>query len=294
MRALFAKLHFGLNRRRKKTAYREVVDAFHQDPIAAYGLYHLISDTGLLSASAKRQLKPYVTNVETRLTLSEDDLQIKLPMKYEPITDVEHDTLTFVIGEAIREFDKDIQSANETLLLAELRGINSILGKHSSHTASISHELDINILVRNLLLRCGTRKKYQRPDGTSNIEPGDYFIISRLRKADSFFTGVFREERNLDIGDVVEIKTDWGSGYATATRLAGQSNFTRAWTIHQVRRAIPPKGDLVIVHAKEGIFYVPKPRFKVSVDQFVKLICHHDADMSLDPTLYSPDYDSAV
>lgn len=291
---MLERFNFRLERRRKQAAYQEVVEAFQSDPIAAYGLYLLVNDSGLLSRRAQRRLRPFVENVEHRMQLTDDALKIKIPMDFDPITDVEHDTLTYVIAEALREFTRDIDSVKDKLLLAQMRGINSILERHASHTASISFEIDICAVVGKLLDRCAKGKKYQQPDGTSNIEDGDYFVVSRLRQFDTSFTKSYRDERNLKVGDIVECTTDWGRGYVTAFRLSGESNYTRIWSIHQVRKALTPDSALVIIHEKEGHFVSPLPHYRSAVNNFVELICTHDLDRSPDPTTYSPDYESAV
>ncbi len=128
---------------RQRVAYHEVVAAFHDDPIAGYGLFELLCDSHLLSARSQKALEPYVRNVDQRLALHEDDWKVRLPLKFEPITDQEYDTLTFVIAEALRELYRDLQSAHDDILIAQLRGINNTLQRHSHQTASISNEFII-------------------------------------------------------------------------------------------------------------------------------------------------------
>lgn len=294
MRSLFERFSFSRKSKRQAAAYNEVIDAFHQDPIAGYGLYHLVNDSGLLSATSQHKLKPYVENVEKRIELDPKELRIQLPMKYVPITDVEHDTLTFVIAQAIREFDRDLDNTTDKLILPELHGVNRILKKHFRHTASISYELDVCSLVGKLLKRCGRRKKYLQRDGSSNIIEGDFFVLSRLRRQNDYFTLTYRNERSLKDGDVVEIATDWGNGYSGAHRLTGETHYTRPWTIHEIQRAISRDSDLVIIHEKEGHFVELLPRYQAAVHRFIQLIRAHDVDKSLDPAIYSPDYDSAI
>ena len=194
-------------RRRQASAFREVVVAFQSDPVAAYGLFHLLKDADLLSRRQKIKLTPYLLNVENRLGLHPSELRIKLPMKFEPITDIEEDTLTYVIGRALQQFESSVSKADETILIAALRGLNGTLRRHSEQTASISQELDICNLLRTILAACAKKITYQRADKSFKVQAGDYFVVSNLKRSKTYFPVSHLTERNLSVGDVVLLES---------------------------------------------------------------------------------------
>jgi len=73
--------------------------------------YHLLDDAGLISTDAIKELEPLITSIEQRLHLDDEASKIALPMPFEPLTDIEYDTLTSVIAQALREFAQQFRAS---------------------------------------------------------------------------------------------------------------------------------------------------------------------------------------
>ncbi|GAB5521312.1 MAG: hypothetical protein RhofKO_35630 [Rhodothermales bacterium] len=275
-------------RRKQEVAHNEVLEAFYTDPIAGYGLYHLMRDADLLSEAAQEDLQPLVANAAHRLTLDEDDLRIQLPMQFEPLTDVEHDTLTYVIARAIDELLRDLPRADEPLRLAELMGINATLERHIEDTASFTHELRLSQVLSKLVQCCGTPIEFRRPDQSVNAQEGDFFIVTDLKQARRRFLKEFLLERDLEPGAVLQIIDVWPHEYLRVERFSKQVAYSKEWFFQRPYRALPQKPNQAVVHRREGSLYRLDARYENAVTRFIELYQQHQADQSPDPSQYQP------
>ena len=275
-------------RRARAIAKNEVLALVRESPSAAYGLYCLLMDAELLSRSAKAELEPLMRKIEHRLTLGEEPLPITLPLPFEPLTDVEFDTLTLVIGRALKEFAHQLPTTDPDRRLPELLGLNALLRQHVQHTASLTYEVTLNALLEPLLRHCGDVFASNTPDGGSVVEPGDFFQINRPGRSKRHFYKAFLSERNLAQGSFVRIDEVWSHGYHRARFLLGGTQYSQAWVIEKVRRSVPQKGHLTAIHAKEGTFFRPHARYAAAIDDLIELYRAHTVDLSADPKTYQP------
>ncbi|MEM6646389.1 MAG: hypothetical protein AAF730_09055 [Bacteroidota bacterium] len=275
-------------RRKQEVARNEVLEAFYTDPIAGYGLYHLLRDAGLLSAAAQDELQPLVANAAHRLTLDEAALRIQLPMQFEPLTDIEHDTLTYVIARAIEELLRDLPSTDAPLRLAELKGLNTTLERHRDDTASFTHELRLADVLAKLVRCCGTAIDFERADRSVNVEVGDFFVVTDLKQARRRFIKAFLDERNMDAAEVLQVVDVWPHGYLRVERFGKQVAYSQEWFFQRPYRALPKEPTQAVVHRREGQLYRLSPGYAEAVARFIALYQQHQADHSPDPTHYRP------
>ncbi len=282
------RLLFRKRRAEQRAAKQEVLEEIRQNPIGGFGLYQLLDDAGLISRDAKKELKPLITSIEQRLHLDDEALKISLPMPFEPITDVEYDTLTAVIGKALREFARALPHLDEQLRLVELLGINDTLQRHVPHTAAIVYEVSLEQILHPLLLYCGKHLPFYRPDRMSNAQPGDFFRITELRRSKQKFSRKFIEERNIDEGEIVQVDEVWDKGYLRAQRLTRTSKYSREWRFDYLQRSLPNEEQLTAVHKDEGELYRLNTKYEGAVIRFIGLYQAHMEDQSIDPTTYQP------
>ena len=282
------RLLFGKKRAEQRAARHEVLEEIKQNPIGGYGLYHVLDDAGLLSKDTKEDLASLIASIEQRLHLPDDALTITLPLPFEPITDIEHDTLTSVIGQALREFAQKLPGLKEPLLLAELFGLNDMLKRHAEHTASIDYEAHLEHVLAPLLKACGTRLPFYRPDRMVNAQPGDYFHVTQLRRSKQKFSRAFLEERNIQEGEVVQIEEIWDKGYLFVRRLSYTASYSREWTFDYLDRRLPWDDHFTAVNKDEGVLYRLGSKYTDAVRDFIKLYQAHREDRSEDPTRYRP------
>ena len=275
-------------RTEQRVAEQEVLEEIRQNPIGGYGLYHVLDDAGLLSRRAKKELAPLIAGIAQRLHLDEESLKISLPMPFEPITDVEYDTLTFVIGQALQEFARELPHADEPLRLAQLLGINDMLERHVSDTAAITYEVSLEQILYPLLQHCGERLPFYRPDRRSNARPGDFFCVTQLRRSRQKFSRTFIEERNLQEGEIVQVEEVWDKGYVCVLRLMHTSDYSREWTFDYIQRKLPMERLLTAIHHEEGELYRMNTRYEGAVLRFIGLYQLHMKDQSIDPAKYQP------
>ena len=282
------RLLFGKKRAQQQAARQEILEEIKHNPIGGYGLYHVLEDAGLLSKETKKELQPIIARIAPRLNLNEEALKITLPMQFEPITDIEHDTLTAVIGKALKEFGRAIPNLEDSLRLAELFGLNDMLERHLKHTAAIDYEVRLEQILVPLLKHCGKRLPYHRPDRLPNAQPGDFFHITMLRRSKQRFAKQFMAERNIEEGEVVQVDEVWEQGYLRARRLSYASTYSRAWMFEYLNRQLPQEGHLTVVQKDEGLLYRLNARYEKVINQFVTLYRAHLPDQSEDPTMYRP------
>lgn len=275
-------------RRAREIAKNEVLALVRESPSAAYGLYCLLDDAGLLTPHTRAELAPLMRKIEHRLTLGEEPLPITLPLPFDPITDVEFDTLTLVIGRTMRQFAERLDQITPERRLPELLGLNALLRQHVQHTASLAYELALEDLLAPLLHHCGDAFTSHKPDGRSEVEPGDFFQIDRLDRSKKYFYAAFLTERKLGRGAYVRIDEVWSRGYHQARFLLGGASYSQAWFIEKIHRGIPKEGHLTVIHAKEGTFFRPHARFAAAIDDLIELYRAHTVDLSADPSTYQP------
>ena len=279
-------------RRKRRAAQRaarqEILTELQENPIGAYGLYHLMEDAGLLDAKTKEELAPSIARVEQRLSLRDEDLIIALPLPFEPITDIEHDTLTLVIGDALREFAQGLPDLNEPLRLAQLLGINDMLERHLTHTASISYEVSLEQILVPLLLHCADRLPYYRPDRLCNAQPQDFFRITNLKRSKQKFSSKFILERALQEQEIVCLEDVWPKGYMQVQRFTYTASYSKTWTFYRIGKSIPKKAHLTVVHNEEGMLYRLHARYDAAVRRLIDLYSQHREDYSPDATTYQP------
>lgn len=275
-------------RNEQRAARQEVLEEIRQNPIAGYGLYRLLDDAGLIAKEAKEELEPLVAGIEQRLHLGEEALKITLPMSYEPITDIEYDTLTSVIAQALQEFAQELPDLDETLRLPELLGLNDMLERHIAHTAAIDYEVSLEHVLFPLLHHCGKKLSFYRPDRRRNAQPGDFFRITQLRRSRQKFSKKFIEERNIENKEIVQVDALWDKGYVRVQRLARTSEYTREWQFEYLERALPNEGRLTVVHKDEGELYRLNTKYEAAVVRFIALYQAHMDDQSVDPETYQP------
>ena len=282
------RLLFGKKRAQQRAARQEVLEEIRHNPIGGYGLYHLLDDAGLIAELDKEELAPLIARIEKRLHLPDEALKITLPMPFEPVTDIEHDTLTSVIGHALREFAQALPTLAEPLRLAELFGINDMLKRHVEHTASITYEVRLEQVLVPLLKHCGKRLPYHRPDRMPNAQPGDYFHITRVKRSKQKFVSSFLKERNIQEGEVVEVEEVWEKGYLCVRRFTHTAIYSREWAFDYLERKLPRDKHLTAINKEEGILYRLDTKYAGVVKDFIELYQAHREDHSEDPTQYRP------
>ncbi|MCB0717684.1 MAG: hypothetical protein KDD65_04525 [Bacteroidetes bacterium] len=276
-------------RRRQQAARREVIAAFHSDPIAAYGLYELLLDSDLLSAGTQRLLMPYVQEVEHRMSLSDDELEIQLPIQITPITDGEYDTITAVIARALREFHDDLSNeADIRKLHAELRGVCDSLKRHQKHTASITYEIDPMELIRDVVGRFGKVRPRERKKIGPPLAVGDFAEMLNDNPIRRAFSQGLMNERDLGEGDIVVVDKLLESGYAVAKRIIGKSRYTVPWSIPKLNYNVSMNPNEVLLHRSEVRAIDVELPYRRLIDEFIELITIHIVDYSLDPARYQP------
>jgi len=274
---------------KQKAAYQEVVEELRTNPIGGYGLYHLLDDADMLSKAAKKELEPLVIKVENRLRLKDEELIFELPLNYEPITDEEYDTLTFLIAELIRAFLDNLSHGSERLILAELMGINDTLERHIGHTSSLRRELSLEQVLVPMLHHCGDVIHQERSRRREvYLRPGDYFHVRNLARSKRWFPGHYLAERRLNRDEVVRVDEVWHKGYFQARRINHSARYTRRWKFFRLRKKLPKDNDLAAVYLEEGRVYRLETKFMDPIYRFTQLFEAHAPDYSYDPDRYQP------
>lgn len=269
-------------------AQREVVEELRTNPIGGYGLYHLMNDAGLLSKAAKKELAPLIAKVENRLKFKDEELIFELPLNFEPITDEEYDTLTYLIAEVIRNFVDALPHASERLRLAELMGISDTLERHIGHTSSLRRELSLEEILIPILHHCGTVVNESRYGRNLSVRPGDYFHVRNLARSKRWFPKHYLSERRMNRGEVVRVEEGWPKGYFLAKRINHKARYTRRWKFFRIRKKLPKDNSLAAVFSEEGRIYRLETKFMDPVYRFIQLFEAHAPDYSYDPERYQP------
>lgn len=285
---LFARLMPWGRRAEQRAAFREVLIEIRHDPMAGCGLYYLLDDAGLLADAAKKALAPLIDSIEHRATLDEEDLKIKLPMAFEPITDVEQDTLTAVIGDALKTFARSLPKLGEREKLLELLGLNDVLRRHAVHTAPLTFEVALDDVLAPLLQHCGERIRAYRKDRLSDARPGDYFQATRLKQRTRRFPRKYVAERDLEKHEVVRVEKVWKRGYFRVRRLSRRARYSRRWRLAGAGTRLPKDDAVAVVHHEEGQLYRLDHRYEAAVSDFVACFGLHLADQSVNPFTYQP------
>ena len=273
---------------RQRAAHKEVVQVLYTSPIAGYGLYHLLDDAGLISNKAKVELEPVLLLIEERFKLDDSELDIRLPLKFEPLSDEEFDTLTYLIGELIRNFVEALPHNPVELTLAELRGINATLEKHIGQTSSLKRELTEEQVLFPLLRTWGEKFRPHETYKNREIRPGDYFHVRNLARSMRWFPKKYVIERRLNRGEIVRVQEVWRKGYLRVQRLGYTARYTRKWGFYRARKQLPRDNRQAVVFHEEGQLYRLDPLFIKPVLNFTELFQHHSIDYSYDPDRYRP------
>ena len=271
-------------------AQKEVVEELRTNPIGGYGLYHLLDDAGLISNAAKEELEPLILKVENRLRFRDEDLIFELPLNYEPITDEEYDTLTFLIAELIRKFVDELPHASERLRLAEIQGINNTLQRHIGHTSSLRRELSLEEILIPMLHHCGEviHHEKSRRRRYADLRPGDYFHVRNLARSKRWLPGHYLAERRLNRDEVIRVVEVWDKGYFLAKRINHKARYTRRWKFFRLRKKLSKDNSLAVVYIEEGRLYRLETKFMDPVYRFTQLFEAHAPDYSYDPERYQP------
>ena len=269
-------------------AQKEVVEELRTNPIGGYGLYHLMDDAGLLSNSAKKELEPLVRKVENRLKFRDEELIFDLPLNFEPITDEEYDTLTFLIAEVIRKFVENLPHTSERLRLAELMGINDTLERHIGHTSSLRRELNLEQILLPLLQHCGETIDKERYGKHITLRPGDYFHVRNLARSKRWLPGHYLVERRLNRGEIIRVEEPWQKGYFLAKRINHSARYTRRWKFFRLRKKLRKDNSLAVVFSEEGRGHRLSTKFMDPIYRFTQLFEAHAPDYSYDPERYQP------
>ena len=275
-------------RAEQRAAFREVLVEIRHDPMAGCGLYYLMDDAGLLSDKAKEALAPLIDGIEHRATLDEADLKIKLPMAFEPITDVEQDTLTAVIADALKTYARSLPRLDEREKLLELLGLNDVLRRHATHTAPLTFEIDLDDVLDPLLKHCGQRLRPYRKDRLSEGQPGDYFMATRLKARTRRFPRKYVAERDMEKNEVVRVEKIWQRSYFRVRRLSRRARYTRRWRLASAGTRLAKDDAVAVVHHEEGQLYRIDERYEAAVADFIKCFTLHLADQSANPFTYQP------
>ena len=273
---------------RQRAAQKEVLEELRTNPFGGYGLYHLMNDAGLLSKSAKGKLAPLIENIEHRLNLKEEDLAVQLPLEFDPITDVEFDTLTYVIAESIREFIKDLPHISERLQLAELMGLNDTLERHLGQTSSLKREITLEQIVGGVLKHCGKEVPRYKGNRIVDVQEGDYMHIRNLARSRKWLPKHYVAERDLKRGEIVRVETVIRGGYMQVRRLNHKSRYKRRWSFFRIRYTLPKDNTKAVVYQEEGQFYRIVYPFREHLGRLVELYNKHSVDHSYDPERYQP------
>ena len=269
-------------------AQKEVVEELRTNPIGGYGLYHLMDDAGLISNAAKKELEPLIIKVENRLRFKDEDLVFELPLNFEPITDEEYDTLTFLIAEVIRKFVEELPHTSERLRLAELQGISDTLERHIGHTSSLRRELSLEEVLLPILYHCGTVIKGSQRRKTIDLRRGDYFHVRNLARSKRWLPGHYLAERRLNRDEIIRVQEVWHKGYFLAKRINYTARYTKKWKFFRLRKKLPKDNSLAVVYLDEGRPYRLETKFMDPVFRFTRLFEAHAPDYSYDPERYQP------
>ena len=273
---------------KQRAARKEVIDELRTNPIGGYGLYHLMDDAGLLSKSTKEDLAPIMEKVENRLKLGDEELVLELPLNFEPITDIEFDTLTYLIAELIRNFVEELPHASERLRMAELMGLNDTLERHIGHTSSLRRELSLEQILLPLIQHCGEAVQTGRSYKSVDMRPGDYFHVRSLARSKRWLPGNYVSERRLNRGEIVRVDEVWKKGYIRVKRINHSARYTRRWRFFRLREKLPKDNTLAVVFQEEGRAYRLATKFMDPVYRFTRLFEAHAPDYSYDPERYQP------
>ncbi|MFK7846857.1 MAG: hypothetical protein AB8G77_16270 [Rhodothermales bacterium] len=235
---------------RRSAAKKEVIAELRQNPFGGYGLYHIMNDAGLLSVNAKAELAPLIAHVEKRMDLSEEDLVVNLPLKFEPLTDEEHDTLTYVIAKALREFINTIRTHQGRFRLAAITGIIDMLERHTEHTASIHFEITLEELLGPILNHCGEQGPLS--DEYAHMGRGFYIQLGNLERSGKFFPSSYVDERALQPGEVVCVTKKLQNNYFRVMRFNYACNYTQRWYLNKSRTVLSTDNAVAVVNRKEG------------------------------------------
>ena len=274
-------------RAEQAAAAQEVQVALREDPVAGYGLYHILADAGLLTSSAQAELADLIAQVETRLRLPAEERVIKLPMAFEPITDVEHDTLTLVIGEAMAQYVASLPGTDEPQRLAGLVGLVDTLERHAGHTARLTLEVDFDAFLLRLLRHCGERelRAHRRTD---RLQPGDFVQIVRPGKAPGRMATRYIKQRRIEKHEVAIVETLWPQQLIVVERLLRTAAYTRPWPFPTVNKHLSNDPTRAVIHAEEGDFFRLSPRYRSAAGRLIAAFRANAEDRSQDPGIYQP------
>lgn len=273
---------------KKLAAQREVVEELRTNPIGGYGLYHLMNDAGLLTKAAREELAPLIAKVENRLRFKDEELIFKLPLNFEPITDEEYDTLTYLIAEVIRNFAETLSHTPKRLLLAELIGINDTLERHIGHTSSLRRELSLEEILVHLLQRCGQIISEHKYGHNLLVRPGDYIHIRNIARSKRWLPKSYLIERRMNRGEVVRVVEVWPKGYVLVKRTDNTARYTKRWKFFRIRKKLRKDNTLAVVFLAEGRIYRLQSNFIDPIYRFTQLFQAHTPDYSYDPERYQP------
>lgn len=284
---MFSKVPFLGALIQRNAAKKEVIEELRTNPFGGYGLYFLMIDANLLTADAVEELAPLIKNVEKRLDLSDEDLEIKLPLQIEPLTDEEFDTLTYVIGDALFQFGKTFHQLNERMRRAELAGIIDMLERHKEHTASIHFEIDLEHILVPILRHCGEQVRFEQLLGKAG---GIYMIVKKSDLTSRYFPSDYLRERRLQRGEVVSVELIIKQQYLQIERFNRRCFYTKKWYLYTMAHKLPKDNTKAVVHSKEGDMYSLPIIYREPVADLIDLYVYHMKDKSYDTARYRPKY----
>lgn len=269
----------------KSAAKKEVLAELHTNPFGGYGLYHLMNDAGELSTDAKEELAPIIAKVERRMELREEDLTIELPLKYDPLTDEEHDTLTFAIANALKTFVAEFPKMDKRLRLAEITGINDLLERHMDDTACIHFEIELEKILDPIFTHAARKISFE---SLYQAQGGVYMELRDFKGSRRLFHDEYLKERRLRKKEFVRVKKVIRKGYVEVQRFNYSSFYTRRWHLSHISHRLPRDNSIAAAHHKEGEIYALPQLYRQPIANLIDLYLYHMQDKSYDTTKYQP------
>ncbi len=271
----------------RNAAKKEVIQELRTNPFAGYGLYHLMKDAALLSSSALHELEPLIDSVEQRLEMDDEDLNISLPLKFEPLTDEEQDTLTYVIAGVLHEFGSNFRNISPRLRRAEIAGVLDLFERHKNHTAPINFEIDLEEFLVPIIKNCGERIRLEDLMSKSG---GIYMIIRKADHTSRYFPTEYLKQRRLNKGEAVRVSLVIKRGYLQVERFNYRCFYTKRWYLYTMAHKLPKDNRKAVVHNKEGEIYSLPTVYREPIANLIDLYLYHMQDKSYDRGHYQPKY----
>ena len=272
----------------RNAAKKEVVQELRTNPFAGYGLYHLMKDAAMLTQSALAELEPLINSVEQRLDMDDEELKISLPLQFDPLTDEEQDTLTYVIACALHEFGVNFKNISPRLRRAEIAGILDLLERHKDHTAPIHFEIDLEDFLVPVITNCGERVRLENLISRSG---GIYMIVRKADQTSRYFPTEYLKQRRLNKGEAVRVNLIIKRGYLQVERFNHRCFYTKRWHLYTMAHKLPKDNRKAVVHNQEGEFYSLPTIYREPIANLIDLYLYNMQDKSYDRGQYQPRYE---